>query len=160
MLKINQNYINSVVKEALKEDLRPNGDITTELISFKNKKIKAKIIAKQNGIIAGLDFCKSAFNIIGKESVFISRVKDGSKIKKNQPKKVMLVTECSMSDNVQADNPNVEFIKPCNICPYMKKITLQKILDCLENESNEIFIEEKMAKAARQSVQRMAEIGR
>jgi len=81
-------------------------------------------------------------------------------VKKNQPKKVMLVTECSMSDNVQADNPNVEFIKPCNLCPYMKKITLQKILDCLENETNEIFIEEKMAKAARQSVQRMAEIGR
>jgi quinolinate synthase len=81
-------------------------------------------------------------------------------VKKNQPKKVMLVTECSMSDNVQADNPNVEFIKPCNLCPYMKKITLQKILNCLENESNEIFIEEKMAKAARQSVQRMAEIGR
>ena len=81
-------------------------------------------------------------------------------VKKNQPKKVMLVTECSMSDNVQADNPNVEFIKPCNLCPYMKKITLQKIFNCLENESNEIFIEEKMAKAARQSVQRMAEIGR
>jgi nicotinate-nucleotide pyrophosphorylase (carboxylating) len=84
VLKINQNYINSVVKEALKEDLRPNGDITTELISFKNKNIKAKIIAKQNGIIAGLDFCKVAFKIIGKESVFISRVKDGSKIKKNK----------------------------------------------------------------------------
>jgi quinolinate synthase len=81
-------------------------------------------------------------------------------VKKNQPKKVMLVTECSMSDNVQADNPNVEFIKPCNLCPYMKKITLQKILDCLENETNEIFIEEKIAKAARQSVRRMAEIGR
>ena len=81
-------------------------------------------------------------------------------VKKNQPKKVMLVTECSMSDNVQADNPNVEFIKPCNLCPYMKKITLQKILDCLENETNEILIEEKMAKAARQSVQRMTKIGR
>ena len=81
-------------------------------------------------------------------------------VKKNQPKKVMLVTECSMSDNVQADNPNVEFIKPCNLCPYMKKITLQKILNCLENETNEIFIDEKIAKAARQSVQRMTEIGR
>lgn len=81
-------------------------------------------------------------------------------VKKNQPKKVMLVTECSMSDNVQADNPNVEFIKPCNLCPYMKKINLQKILDCLENETNEIFIEEKIAKAARQSVQRMTKIGR
>ncbi|MFL2889500.1 MAG: quinolinate synthase NadA [Pelagibacteraceae bacterium] len=81
-------------------------------------------------------------------------------VKKNQPKKVMLVTECSMSDNVEADNPNVEFIKPCNLCPYMKKITLQKILDCLENETNEIFIDEKIAKAAKKSVQRMAEIGR
>jgi quinolinate synthase len=81
-------------------------------------------------------------------------------VKKNQPKKVMLVTECSMSDNVQADNPNVEFIKPCNLCPYMKKINLNNILDCLENEKNEIIIEEKIAKSARRSVQRMAEIGR
>ena len=81
-------------------------------------------------------------------------------VKKNQPKKVMLVTECSMSDNVQSDNPNIEFIRPCNLCPYMKKITLQKILDCLENETNEIIIDAKMAKAARRSVQRMTEIGR
>ena len=81
-------------------------------------------------------------------------------VKKNQPKKVMLVTECSMSDNVQSDNPNVEFIKPCNLCPYMKKITLEKILDCLLNEKNEIFIEKKIADAARKSVKRMAEIGR
>ena len=84
MPKVNQNYINSIVKQALKEDLRPNGDITTKLISFKNKKTKAKIIAKQNGVIAGLDFCKAAFKIIGKESVFISKVKDGSKVKKNK----------------------------------------------------------------------------
>jgi nicotinate-nucleotide pyrophosphorylase (carboxylating) len=82
--KVNQNYINSIVKQALEEDLRPNGDITTKLISFKNKSIKAKIIAKQNGVIAGLDFCKAAFKIIGKESVFISKVKDGSKVKKNK----------------------------------------------------------------------------
>ena len=81
-------------------------------------------------------------------------------VKKNQPKKVMMVTECSMSDNVQVENPNVKFIKPCNLCPYMKKITLEKILDCLENEKNEIFIEEKIADAARMSVKRMAEIGR
>ena len=81
-------------------------------------------------------------------------------VKKNQPKKVMLVTECSMSDNVQADNPNVDFIKPCNLCPYMKKINLNKILNCLENESNEIFIKEKIALLARKSVQRMTKIGR
>ena len=84
MLRINQNYINSIVKQALKEDLRPNGDITTKLISFKNKSIKAKIIAKQNGVIAGLDFCKAAFKLIGKETIFINKVKDGSKVKKNK----------------------------------------------------------------------------
>ena len=84
MFKINQNYIKLVVKQALKEDLRPNGDITTNLISFKNKIKKAKIITKQNGVIAGLDFCRAAFNIVGRESVFISKVKDGSKVKKNK----------------------------------------------------------------------------
>jgi nicotinate-nucleotide pyrophosphorylase (carboxylating) len=82
--KVNQNYINSIVKQALGEDLKPFGDITTKLISFKNKSIKAKIIAKQNGVIAGLDFCRAAFKIIGKESIFTSKVKDGSKVKKNK----------------------------------------------------------------------------
>ena len=84
MLKINQSYINSIVKKALDEDLKPHGDITTNLISFKNKKTTAKIIAKQNGIIAGLDFCRSAFKLVGKEVIFINKVKDGSKIKKNK----------------------------------------------------------------------------
>ena len=66
MQKLNQVYIKSVVKKALEEDLRPRGDITTSLINSKNKIIKAKIIAKQDGIIAGLDFCKTAFKIIDK----------------------------------------------------------------------------------------------
>ncbi len=84
MQKINQTYIKSVVKKALDEDLKPNGDITTNLISFKNKKTTAKIIAKQNGVIAGLDFCKTAFKLVEKEMTFISKVKDGSKVKKNK----------------------------------------------------------------------------
>ena len=84
MQKINQKYINSVVKKALKEDLRPMGDVTTKLIKFSNKKIKAKIIAKQNGIIAGIEFCRKAFKLIGKESIFKSKVKDGKFIKKNK----------------------------------------------------------------------------
>ena len=71
-----------------------------------------------------------------------------------------MVTECSMSDNVEVENPNVEFIKPCNLCPYMKKITLPKILDCLEKETNEIIIDKKIMEAARKSVQRMTEVGR
>ena len=81
-------------------------------------------------------------------------------VKKNQPKKVMMVTECSMSDNVQVENPKVEFIKPCNLCPYMKKITLPKILDCLEKESNEIIIPNNLMEKARLSVERMTIIGR
>lgn len=84
MQKINQKYINSVVKKALEEDLRPTGDITTRLVKFSNKKITAKIIAKQNGVIAGIDFCKQAFKLIGKESIFKSKIKDGKFIKKNK----------------------------------------------------------------------------
>ena len=81
-------------------------------------------------------------------------------VSKNQPKKVMMVTECSMSDNVEVENPNVQFIKPCNLCPYMKTITLPKILDCLENESNEILIPNNIISKARVAVERMAAIGR
>ena len=81
-------------------------------------------------------------------------------VNKNQPKKVMLVTECSMSDNVQVENPNVQFIKPCNLCPHMKTITLSKILDCLENENNEILIPEIISRKARKAVERMVAIGR
>ena len=84
MQKINQKYINSVVKQALLEDLYPGGDITTNLINFKNKVIKAKIISKQNGIVSGLDFCKAAFKLAGKEAIFKSKIKDGKLIKKNK----------------------------------------------------------------------------
>ncbi len=84
MQKINQKYIISVVKKALDEDLRPMGDITTKLIKLSNKKIKAKIIAKQNGVIAGIAFCKQAFKLIGKESIFKSKIKDGKSIRKNK----------------------------------------------------------------------------
>ena len=72
------------MKKALKEDLKPRGDITTKLIYSKNKIIKAKIISKQDGIIAGLDFCKIAFKSIGRETVFSKKVSDGKKIKKNK----------------------------------------------------------------------------
>ena len=95
-----------------------------------------------------------ASDFAGSTSGMIKYVKD------NQPEKVMMVTECSMSDNVQIDNPNVKFIRPCNLCPHMKKITLPKILDCLENETNEIIMDKETIEKARKSVERMAEIGR
>jgi quinolinate synthase len=50
---------------------------------------------------------------------------------KSPPKRVVMVTECSMADNVQAEVPDVEFVRPCNLCPHMKRITLPKILDSL-----------------------------
>ena len=81
-------------------------------------------------------------------------------VKSNQPKKVMMVTECSMSDNIQVENPNVEFIRPCNLCPHMKKITLPKILDCLENETGEIIMDKDTIEKARIPVERMAAVGR
>ena len=84
MQKINQRYIKSIVKKALFEDLSPNGDLTTNLIREKNKMIKAKIIARQDGVISGLEFCKTAFKLIGKETVFIEKIKDGKPIKKNK----------------------------------------------------------------------------
>ena len=59
-------------------------------------------------------------------------------VRDKQPKKVLMVTECSMSDNVAIENPNVEMIKPCNLCPYMKKITLQGIYNSLTNGTDEV----------------------
>ena len=82
MKLINQNYINKIVKQALNEDLKPNGDITSELLNNETK--KAKIIAKQNGIVAGLEFCQSAFKLIDKKTIFHKKIKDGSKVKKGQ----------------------------------------------------------------------------
>ena len=96
----------------------------------------------------------NASDFTGSTSGMIKYVKD------NQPEKVMMVTECSMSDNVQVDNPNVKFIRPCNLCPHMKRITLPKILDCLKNETNEILMSNETIEKARKSVERMAEIGR
>ena len=95
-----------------------------------------------------------ASDFTGSTSGMIKYVND------RQPEKVMMVTECSMSDNVQIDNPNVKFIRPCNLCPHMKKITLPKILDCLENETNEIIMDDITVERARNSVERMVKIGR
>ncbi len=95
-----------------------------------------------------------ASDFTGSTSGMIKYVKD------KQPEKVMMVTECSMSDNVQVDNPNVKFIRPCNLCPHMKRITLPKILDCLENENNEIIMSNETIEKARKSVERMTKIGR
>ena len=79
-------------------------------------------------------------------------------VRDKQPKKVLMVTECSMSDNVAIDNPNVEMIKPCNLCPYMKKITLQGIYNSLTNGTDEVKLTEAIMDKARLSIKRMIEV--
>lgn len=72
-----------------------------------------------------------------------------------RPRRVLMVTECSMSDNVAAAVPDVEFVRPCNLCPHMKKITLPNILTALETLEPRVEIEPELAAAARRSVERM-----
>jgi len=75
-----------------------------------------------------------------------------------KPERVLLVTECSMSDNVAVEHPDVEFVRPCNLCPYMKLITLPKILGTLTEMSPRIEIDPEIAERARVSVERMLAI--
>ena len=117
-------------------------------------------IKKQNPEIFVLSHPECPPDVISASDFTGSTTGMSNYVKQNQPKKVMLVTECSMSDNVQIENPNVEFIKPCNLCPYMKTITLPKILECLKNESNEILISDNVLAKARRAVERMTAIGR
>ena len=76
-------------------------------------------------------------------------------VKEKQPAKVLMVTECSMSDNVSVENPNVEFIRPCNLCPHMKRINLPKILESLMLEIYEIKIDQDILERARIPIERM-----
>ena len=107
MQKLNQSYIKSTVKRALEEDLRPSGDITTNLITSKDRMIKAQIIAKQDGIIAGLEFCKTAFKLIGRETFFTKKVPDGKKIKKN---KVIAIIKAKTRTILTAERTALNFL--------------------------------------------------
>ena len=66
-----------------------------------------------------------------------------------------MVTECSMSDNVAIEVPDVEFVRPCNLCPHMKKITLDKIKHSLETLTHEVVVPHDVAERARRSVEAM-----
>ena len=79
-------------------------------------------------------------------------------VQDNQPEKVLMVTECSMSDNVAVENPGVNFVRPCNLCPHMKRITLEKILNSLVYMTDEVHVDPGVAARARKSVERMINI--
>jgi quinolinate synthase len=75
-----------------------------------------------------------------------------------RPARVVLLTECSMSDNVAVHHPDVEFIRPCNLCPHMKRITLSNIRAALEENRHEVTVDPAIAVAARRAVERMLAI--
>jgi quinolinate synthase len=81
-------------------------------------------------------------------------------VRQNRPRRVVMVTECSMADNVQTELPDVEFVRPCNLCPHMKRITLPKILDSLLYLKEEVAIDPAIAAKARRSVEAMVNLKR
>ncbi|MGA7675529.1 MAG: quinolinate synthase NadA [Rhizomicrobium sp.] len=93
-------------------------------------------------VIAEVDFAGSTSGMI-------------AYVGKHRPPRVVLVTECSMSDNVAVEYPDIEFVRPCNLCPHMKRITLPKILHSLQTMSVEVTVDLIIAARARASVERM-----
>lgn len=119
-----------------------------ELESLRGSDPGVKIIAHPEcppDVISTADFT-------GSTAAMINWVKD------NRPQKVILVTECSMSSNVAAETPDVEFIRPCNLCPHMKRISLEKILDSLLYMRNEVTVDPEVAGRARRAVERMVNL--
>ena len=91
-------------------------------------------------------------DFVGSTAGMIKHVAD------NRPARVVMVTECSMSDNVAVEFPDVEFVRPCNLCPHMKKITLEKILRSLQTMTHEVVVDPEIASRARHAVERMLEV--
>ncbi|MEL6365702.1 MAG: quinolinate synthase NadA [Pseudomonadota bacterium] len=108
----------------------------------------AKILAHPEcppDVLAEADFAGST----GAMSSYVSEKKPG---------RVVLITECSMSDNVSLANPQTEFVRPCNLCPHMKRITLPAILKSLETMTTAIEIDADIAERARAAVQKMVDL--
>ncbi len=91
-------------------------------------------------------------DFVGSTSGMIRHVAD------RRPRRVVLVTECSMSDNVAVEFPEVEFLRPCNLCPHMKRITLPKILDSLVYMQEEVWVNPAIAAKARRAVERVVNL--
>jgi len=81
-------------------------------------------------------------------------------LSESRPQRVVMITECSMSDNVAVEFPEIQFTRPCNLCPHMKRITLSKILRSLQTMQHQIEIDPAIAERARRAVQRMVKLGK
>jgi quinolinate synthase len=94
----------------------------------------------------------AASDFAGSTAAMIDYVTD------RKPRQVVMITECSMASNVKGDVPGVDFIGPCNLCPHMKRITLENIRDCLKYMQFEVTVEPEMAERGRLAVQRMIDL--
>jgi quinolinate synthase len=81
-------------------------------------------------------------------------------VAKRKPQRVLMVTECSMSDNVAVQFPQIQFVRPCNLCPHMKRITLPRILESLKTMKHVVEVDPLIADRARRAVQRMLDLGK
>jgi quinolinate synthase len=116
-----------------------------ELRSFREADPTVQIIAHPEcppDVLAEADFTGSTAHMI-------------NWVREKRPKRLVMITECSMADNVRAELPDIEMLRPCNLCPHMKRITLSNILDSLLTLSEEVTIDPAMANRARRSVERM-----
>jgi quinolinate synthase len=76
-------------------------------------------------------------------------------VRTHQDRRIVMLTECSMSDNVAAEFANVEFVRPCNLCPHMKRSTLPKILRSLETLTDEVLVDEAVRVRAQRALEAM-----
>jgi quinolinate synthase len=79
-------------------------------------------------------------------------------VARRRPRQVALITECSMSDNVAAEHPDIDFVRPCNLCPHMKRSTLSTIRASLETLTHEVTLDPATAESARRAVERMLQV--
>jgi len=147
VVKLNQNYIKLVVRNALKEDLNSSGDVTTKLISNNKNIIIAKIIAKQNGVIAGLSFCSYAFKLIDKKARFFAKIKDGAKVKKGQ---VVALIQAKVGAILTAERTALNFLSHTSgiatfTNEFVKKIRFQTKICCTRKTTPNLRLLEKYA---------------
>jgi quinolinate synthase len=120
-----------------------------DLIQYRELEPSIEIVAHPEcppDVIAEADFTGSTASMI-------------SHIENKKPRKVFLITECSMASNISAQMPDVEFVKPCNMCPHMKRISLDNILSSLLYMKNEVALDLSIADRAKRAITRMIEAG-
>jgi quinolinate synthase len=121
-----------------------------EIASYRRQFPDVKVIAHPE---CDSDVLEAA-DMVGSTSGMINWVAE------NRPQQVVMITECSMSDNVAVEFPEIEFVRPCTICPHMKKITLDNIVTSLEKLQHAVEVDPEIGARARRAVERMLEVGR